>query len=258
MFFVFAKGVSPEYLKEVGFAMPLPLFTFIIALIDGFNPCTMWVLTFLLVLLISVSHSRKKIFAVGYTFIFVVFIIYYLFMVAWLNVFLFIGLIDLLRIAIGLVALVAGFINVKEFFFFRKGITLMIQEQHKKPLVKRIEKMKSLIQQGSMPTLICASVLLAAFSSLVELPCTAGWPLIYTKILSEKVFEHSIMYYIYLLFYNLIYIIPLAAIITFFGFSLKGKQITKNQMKVIKLIGGMLMLILGIILLAAPDLLILV
>jgi cytochrome c biogenesis protein CcdA len=256
-FFFLAKQASPEYFRELGLVLPLPLFTLLIAIIDGFNPCTMWVLTFLLVLLLSVSHSRKRILAVGYTFVGVVFIVYFLFMAAWLNVFLYLGYIDTVRIAIALVALAAGVINCKDYFFFRKGVTLMIQEKHKGPLVKRIETMKDVIRKGSMPALIIASITLALFASLVELPCTAGWPIIYTNILTGKALT-NIAYYVYLLFYNLIYIIPLAAIITVFGYFFKGKQITKEQMQVIKLIGGLIMIALGIILLVNPELLMLV
>jgi cytochrome c biogenesis protein CcdA len=254
-FIFLTKQASPDYFKELGLVMPLYLFTFMIAIIDGFNPCTIWVLTFLLVLMISVAHSRKRVFAVGYTFVAVVYVIYFLFMAAWLNIFLYIGYLDPVRIGIALVALAAGAINCKEYFFFRRGVTLMIQESHKKPLVKKIEGMKDVIRHGSMPALILASVVLASFSSLVELPCTAGWPIIYTKILAEKVFAASFTYYAYLLFYTLIYVIPLAVMITVFGYFFQGKQISKEQMKIIKLIGGLIMIALGIILLVNPGLL---
>ena len=255
--FVVAMQTPKDAVKEIGLSMPLPVFTALIAILDGFNPCTMWVLSFLLVLLISVSHSKKRILVVGYTFVAVVFLIYFLFMAAWLNIFMYLGYIDILRIIIGSVALIAGLINCKEYFFFRKGVTLMIQDKHKKPLVNKIESMKDKIKTGSMPALIGASVVLAAFASLVELPCTAGWPLIYTTILAEKVFEDSMVYYGYLLLYNLIYVIPLAVIITVFGCFLKGKQVTKEQMQIIKLIGGVFMVALGIVLLVNPELLML-
>ena len=257
-FFFLSREASPDYFRELGLMLPLPMFTLIIAIIDGFNPCTMWVLTFLLVLLISVSGERKRIFAVGFTFVVVVYIFYFIFMAAWLNVFRFIGFIDPIRIAIGLIALAAGAINCKELFAFREGGTLMIQERHKKPLVQKIEKMKEVIKSGSMPALITASVVLAAFASLVELPCTAGWPFIYTSILSGKVFAESMAYYLYLALYNLIYVMPLAAIIVLFGWLFKGKQISKEQMQIIKLVGGFIMILLGIILLFNPELLILV
>jgi cytochrome c biogenesis protein CcdA len=258
LFFVFAKQASPDYFQNLGLTMPLPLFTAMIAIIDGFNPCTMWVLTFLLVLLISVSESRKRIYAVGYTFVGVVFVIYFLFMAAWLNIFIFLGVFDAIRIAVALLALFAGAINVKDFFFFRKGITLMIQEEHKKPLLKRLEGMKEVIKYGSMPALVGASATLALFSSIVELPCTAGWPVIYTNILVSRGMPANCGgYYGYLLMYNLIYIIPLATIIALFGYIFQGKQITREQMKILKLIGGVIMIALGIILLVNPALLML-
>ncbi len=253
-FFIFARNVSPEYLEELGYSLPLPLFTFFIALVDGFNPCNLFVLTVLLGLLVSASHSRKKIYAIGYTFIFVVFVIYFLFMAAWLNIFKYLGFVTSLRIGIALIALTAGAINCKELFAFRKGVTLMIQEQHKGPLLRRLKRMKEIIVNGSMPTLILASVSLAAFASLVELPCTAGFPIIYTGILTGKMLANSFSYYAYLLFYNLIYVVPLLVIITLFGFTFKGRKITKSQMQVIKFIGGLIMILLGLILLINPGL----
>jgi len=252
-FFILAKNISPAFLEKAGYTLPLPIFTLFIALIDGFNPCNIFVLTFLLGLLVSVSHSRKRIYTIGFTFVFMVFLIYLLFMVAWLNIFRYIGFITPLRIAIASIALIAGIINCKELLFFRKAITLMIQEQHKGPLVRRVEKMKEVIQKASFPILIFSSIGLAAFASLVELPCTAGFPIIYTGILSGKVLS-SFHYYIYLIFYNLIYVIPLAVIITIFGYSFKAKQINKRQMQVIKFIGGLIMILLGIILLINPSL----
>ena len=259
LFFV-VKNVSPDYFKQIGFDMALPLFTFLIAIVDGFNPCTLWVLSFLLVLLISSfegdsKETRKKALIVGLTFVSVVAVIYFLFMAAWLNVFQFIGFIDPLRIGIACLALLAGLINCKEYFAFRKGVTLMIQEQHKHFVLEKIDRVKKVLKHGSTFALITASAVLAAFASLVELPCTAGWPLVYTAVLSSKIFEGSAEYYAYLVFYNLIYIIPLFSMILLFTWFSKGKKITKEQTQVIKLIGGLLMIALGIILLVNPGLL---
>ena len=253
-FFIFAKNISPEALENLGYNLPLPLFTFFIALIDGFNPCNLFVLTFLLGLLISASNSRKKIYVIGFTFIFVIFVIYFLFMAAWLNIFKYLGFITPLRIGLGLIALIAGAINCKELFAFRKGVTLMIQDQHRGPLLKRIDKMKNLIKNGSIPTLILASISLAAFASLVELPCTAGFPIIYTGILTGKMLESGFSYYLYLIFYNAIYVAPLLVIIGIFGYTFKGKQIKKRHMQIIKFIGGLIMILLGLILLINPGL----
>ncbi|MBW3002678.1 hypothetical protein KY338_05980 [Candidatus Woesearchaeota archaeon] len=252
-FFILAKHMSSDFLENLGVSLPLPVFTFIIALVDGFNPCNLFVLTLLIGLLVSASHSRKKIYITGYTFIAVVYVIYFLFMAAWLNIFKYVGFIDPLRYSIATIAILAGVVNCKELFFFRKGVTLMIQDKHKAPLVKRIERVKEVFVKGSIPMLIGASVVLAAFASLVELPCTAGFPLIYTGVLTGKVLESSFSYYAYLLFYNLVYILPLSVIIAIFGCTLKAKQISKRQMQIIKFIGGAIMLLLGLILLINPE-----
>ncbi len=256
--FVLARQADPNYFKELGFSCSLPVFTSIIALIDGFNPCTMWLVTFLLGLLFSVSNSRRKIFLVGMIFLFVTGLSYLLYMAAWLNLFRFVGFVNPLRIAIAVLAIGAGLINCKEFFAFRKGVTLMIQERHKLPLMKKIEKVKSIIQHGTFPALLLSSVVLAAFASLIELPCTAGWPIIFTNVLSQKTLPGGFSYYFYLLLYNVVYIIPLAIVILLFGCFFHGKQIKRRQMQVIKLVGGIAMIVLGIILLVNPGLLTLV
>jgi len=265
--FFLTKNADPEYFKNLGLTLSLPLFTFLIAIIDGFNPCTMWLLTFLLVLLISVSESRKRIFIVGFSFVSVVFIIYFLFTAAWLNIFRYIGFIDPLRITIGIIALVAGFYNLKSYFFSKTSVCVggvcEAQDESKESFLKKaifgkIRKITEIIKKGSIPALIIASITMAVFSSLVELPCTAGWPIIYTGVLSSKFFVQTFNYYAYLFLYNIFYVVPLSIIILLFGWLFKGKGISKNQMQMIKLGGGLIMIFLGIILLFNPELLMLV
>ena len=255
LFYFFTKGISVESLQSLGGSLPLPVFTFIIALVDGFNPCNLFVLTMLVSLMLSESHSRKRILAVGFTFVAVIYVFYFLFMLAWLNIFKFIGFIDPLRYVIAAIAIIAGLINCKELFFYRKGITLMVQDKYVGPLKKRIANVAHLIKKGSMGTVIGASVVLAIFASLVELPCTAGFPIIYTGVLSGIFLKTNMMHYLYLMFYNFVYVLPLSVIILVFGYTFHGKQIKKKTMSWIKFIGGAIMLLLGIVLLFNPALL---
>lgn len=252
-FYFLTKLISTDAIEVMGNTLPLPVTTLIIAIVDGFNPCNLFVLTLLISLLLSESHSRKKIFAVGFTFIGVVYIFYFLFMAAWLNIFKYIGFIDPLRYAIAALAIIAGLINMKELFFYRKGVTLMIQDKHVGPVKRKINHVSELMKKGSMPALIGASAILAIFASLVELPCTAGFPIIYTGILSGHGIA-GLSHYLYLALYNLIYILPLATIILVFGYTFRGKAIKKDTMSIIKYIGGAIMLLLGIVLIAAPAL----
>lgn len=255
LFLFSAKNITPDFLERTGYDLPLPLFTFLIALVDGFNPCNMFVLTCLLALLISTSDARRRLYIVSLTFVGMVYIFYFMFMAVWLNVFKYISFITPLRIGLGIIAVGAGLINCKELFFFRKGFTLMIQDQHKGPLMKKIENMKEVIQKGSLPLLVTSSLGLATLASLVELPCTAGFPIIYTGILAGKGLENTLGYYFYLMYYNLVYVFPLCVIVFIFIYTLKARKITQRQMEIIKFIGGIIMLLLGIVLLVNPGLL---
>ncbi len=254
VFFILAPTISPDALARAGYRMPLPLFTFFIALIDGFNPCNIFVLICLLSVIISTSESRMRLYTVAFSFVFMVYIIYFLFMAAWLKVFQLMNFVTPLRIGIAFIALVAGLINCKELLFFRKGITLTIQDKHKGPLLKRITAMRTVIAKGSYPVLILSSIGLATLASLVELPCTAGFPIIFTGILSAKSLANTWIYYLYIAFYNIIYVMPLMVIVAIFIYTFRTHQITERQVQIIKFIGGLIMVLLGIILLVNPAL----
>jgi len=255
-FFFGSKYIPTDALDRMGGSLPLPLFTFIIAIVDGFNPCNLFVLTLLLGFLVSASSSRTRIYIVGYTFVLVVAIFYFLFMAAWLNIFKYIGFVTPLRVAIAIIALVAGILNCKELFFFKKGISLTIQDRHKGPLYRRARRMKEIIVSEKIPALIVAAAMLAVFSSLVELPCTAGFPIIYTGILTGKYVDGSVNYYLYLALYNVIYVLPLMITIGIMGFLLRSRNVTQHEVQIVKFIGGFIMIILGIILLVKPGLII--
>ncbi|HOD12537.1 MAG TPA: hypothetical protein PKO44_05545 [Candidatus Omnitrophota bacterium] len=253
-FFILVKALDPKAIEQAGYYLPLPLFTVIIGFIDGFNPCNMFVLTCLMALLVSTSDSRVRLYIVGLSFVVTVFLLYFLFMAAWLNVFQYISFISPLRIGIGVLSLVAGVINCKDFLFFKKGISLTIPDAQRGPLMKKVYAMKHLIQQGSYPVLILSSIALAVLSSLVEIPCTAGFPIIYTGILSGKALDNTASYYLYLAFYNLLYVFPLLAIVSIFIVSFKGQPISQRQMEILKFIGGLIMILLGVVLLVNPSL----
>ena len=214
----------------------------------------MFVLTVLLAILISASASRRRFYLVGLIFISVVFVFYFSFMTAWLNISKYIGYTAGLRIIIAVLAIIAGLINCKELFFFKKGISLAIQEKHKGPLYAKMRNVSETMNKGSLPMLIFSSAGLALFSSLIEIPCTAGFPILYTVVLLGKMPGCGFGYFSFLFLYNLVYIIPLLAIIAVFGYTLKARHITQKQFQVIKFIGGIIMILLGIILLTNPKL----
>lgn len=229
----------------------LPLFTLIIGGLDGFNPCAMWVLSFLLTLVIY-AKSRSKILLIGGIFVVASGVIYFMFMVAWLNIFMFVSYVTPLRVAVGLVAIVMGLINCKDFFFFKQGISLTIPESAQPKLFK---KMRGLVQATAIPAIILGTIVLAVTANLIELLCTAGFPAIYTHILTLQNDLSVVQYYLYLGLYNVIYVIPLAAIVGVFAWKMGGRKMSEKEGRILKLVGGVLMLALGIILLVKPQIL---
>ncbi len=228
----------------------LPLFTLVIGLLDGFNPCAMWVLLFLLALLVY-TKSRKRMFIIGGMFILVSGIVYYIFMATWLNLFLLIGFLPYLRIIVGLFAFFIGLINVKELFFFKKGITLSIPEWAKP---KIFEKMRNVIHESALPIALLSVIVLAFTVNSIELLCTAGFPVIYTNILTLNNLP-AFSYYSYLLLYIIIYMIDDMLVFTIAVITLSSKKLTEKQGRWMKFIAGFMMLVLGLLLIFKPQLL---
>ncbi len=226
----------------------LPSFTFLIGLLDGINPCAMWVLMFLLTLLVN-TKSRGMLLMIGSVFVFSSAVVYFLFMTAWLNIFMFMGITTVATVLLGLVALVMGLINMKDFFFFKKGISLMIPESAKGKLY---DKMRGIL--GSKNTLIAfaGTVALAFFVNLIELGCTIGLPAIYTRVLSIQEIGTAAKYG-YMALYNLYYVIPLALIVALFMLSMQKFRLEERHARVLKLISGSLMFLLGLLLVFKPE-----
>ncbi|HSA33922.1 MAG TPA: thioredoxin domain-containing protein [bacterium] len=229
----------------------LPSFTFILGLLDGINPCAMWVLMFLLTLLVN-AGSRRKLIMIGSVFVVSSAIVYFLFMTAWLNIFMFLGIKEYVTIALGLVAVVMGLINMKEFFFFKKGVSLMIPEKAKPKL---FDKMRKVMNENDLGLAFAGTVALAFFVNLIELACTIGFPAIYTRVLSIQNIG-TLPKYLYMALYNIYYVIPLGAIVLLFVLTMGKYRFQEKHAKVLKLVSGSLMLALGLILVFKPDLLV--
>jgi len=229
----------------------LPILTFLIALADGFNPCAFFVLTFLLAALIGLSGARRKILLVGGIFVFFSALFYFLFMSVLLNVFQLGGKITILTIIAGLIAIFAGIVNIKDYFYFQKGISLTLPKSHKEKFIQRV---KNLSLAKSNLALILSTTIIAVTVNIYELLCTFGFPMVYTRILTLRNLP-SFKYYLYLIFYNLVYVIPLLFIVLIFAFTLGRKTFSQTWVRRLKLVSGLMILFLGLILMLKPKLL---
>jgi glutaredoxin len=226
----------------------LPLFTIAIGLLDGFNPCAMWVLLFLLSLLVNL-RDRLKMALIAGTFVAVSGLLYFAFMAAWLNVFLLIGLSRAVQIGLGGVALFVGAVNVKDFFALHHGISLSIPESAKPGLYARI---RAVVQAEHLLGALVGVVILAALVNMIELLCTAGFPAVYTHILTMQALP-AWEYYGYLGLYNLAYIFDDSVMVTVAVLTLTRTRLQERAGRWLKLISGLAMAGLGAVLLLQPK-----
>jgi hypothetical protein len=229
--------------------MALPVLTIMLAGLDGFNPCAFFVLFTLLGILVH-AQSRQRMLIIGGTFVFFSGFIYFIFMAAWLNLFMHIGQLKIITVIAGIIALIIASINIKDFFFFKRGVSLAIPEKAKPKL---FERMRNLLKATSLTSMFIGTIVLAVAANAYELLCTIGFPMVFTRVLTLHNLP-TFAYYLYLILYNIIYVIPLAAIVLVFTITLGSRKLTEWQGQVLKLISGLMMLGLGLVLLINPAL----
>ena len=228
----------------------LPLVTLTLGLLDSFNPCAFFVLLFLLSLMVH-AHSRVRMLTVGVVFVSFSGLIYFLFMAAWLNLFLATGGLRIVTLLAGLVAILIGGVNIKDYFLFNKGPSLSIPERVKPSLYHRV---RDIVRTGSYVSLLGGTALLAIAANSYELLCTAGFPMVFTRILTLQALP-TWQYYAYIGLYNGIYVIPLLIIVILFAVTLGAHQLSEMQGRYLKLISGVMMADMGLVLAFFPALL---
>lgn len=226
----------------------LPLFTFVVGLLDGFNPCAMWVLLFLLSLLVNL-RDRVKMLLIGGAFVVVSGVVYFAFMAAWLNIFLLIGVSRVMQIVLGGVAVLIGFLNAKDFFAFGQGASLSIPEAAKPGLYAR---MRRILQAEHFAGALTSVTVLAVLVNTVELLCTAGLPAVYTQILTLQQLPWW-AYYGYLGLYNVAYILDDSVLLVIAVVTLGRHKLQEREGRWLKLLSGLVMLGLGVVLLLKPE-----
>jgi hypothetical protein len=228
----------------------LPMLTLFIAGMDSFNPCAFFVLLSLLGLLVH-ARSRNKMLLVGGVFVFFSGFIYFLFMAAWLNLFLVMGHVAVITTIAGVVSIIIAAINIKDFFLFKQGMSLSIPDSAKPRL---FDRMRKLMRSTSLLSILAGTTVLAIVANSYELLCTAGFPMVFTRILTLNNLPAS-SYYLYLVLYNIVYVVPLSIIVVMLTVTLGSRKLSEHQGRVLKLVSGTMMLGLGCVLLANPALL---
>jgi glutaredoxin len=229
--------------RELG----LPAFTIVLGLLDGFNPCAMWVLLFVLSLLVNL-HDRVKMAVIGGTFVLVSGIVYFAFMAAWLNFFLLVGVSRLVEVVLGLIAAAIGVLNLKDFVAAGRGPSLAIPASARPAIYARVRAVVTAEHTGAA---LGGVIMLAVLVNVVELLCTAGFPAVYTRILTLHELP-AWQYYGYLALYNVAYVLDDGLMLTLAVVTLSRRKLQERAGRWLKLVSGGVMLGLGAMLIARP------
>ncbi|WP_339132826.1 MAG: hypothetical protein WGN25_11190 [Candidatus Electrothrix sp. GW3-4] len=222
----------------------------LLGLVDGFNPCAMWVLVYLISIVLTLK-SRKKIWLLVGTFVGASGILYFLFMTAWLNAFLFLGYLRILTLLIGLMAVGVGILNIREYLQTKGELVCTIgNAASKKKTMGRIDR----IAQAPLSLFTVFNIIVLAFIiNSIEFACSAALPAIYTHALSLKALP-AIQYYAYILLYDFFFMLDDLIIFSLAVLAL-NTNLGQRYAKYCKIIGGIVLLLLGCMMVFAPDLL---
>jgi glutaredoxin len=258
-----ASEVAPSLDESASESIRLPLFgtidlsskslfvsTLLISFVDGFNPCSIWVLSMLLALTLH-TGSRKKVLFIGLIFLTVTAAIYGLFITGLFTIFKVISFVGWIQFAVALVALIFAFVNIKDYFWYKEGVSFTITDDKKPGIIQRIRKLMDTSQ--SYWGLAIGTIVLAAGVSLVEFSCTAGFPVLWTNLLiSQDVTAATFI--LLLLVYLIVYQLDELAIFVTAVYTMRAGKMEEKHGRILKLIGGILMLALALVMLINPSL----
>lgn len=210
-------------------------------LADSINPCAIAVLLIMLGSLLSIVKDKKKAFFSGLAFIFSIYIVYFLFGLGLFSAIQSTGISNWVYKIIGIVAILIGLFNIKDYFWYGAGGFVMeIPMSWRPTLQKLLKSITSPMGAFIMGFLVC----------FFELPCTGGPYFFVIGLLAEKATQAAAIPV--LLLYNIFFILPLL-LINFLFYYYGKKTLDKadnwkqKNLRRIHLVTGIVMMILGII-----------
>jgi len=230
----------------------LPIISMIIGFVDGFNPCAMWILIFLISMLIGMN-DRKRMITLGLIFLVTSALVYMGIMLSWLEILKKFINESYMQYIIGIVAIIAAIWNLYSYYKSRKKETgcEVVNNNSRKKIINRIKKFTS---EKSLILAIIGVIGLAISVNFIEFACSAGWPVIFTNILEMNKLS-GLENFIYILIYIIFFLIDDIIIFTIAMFTFNIKAISNKYSKYSHLIGGILMLIIGLLMIFAPNIL---
>ena len=225
--------------------------TALIAFVDGFNPCSLWVLTVLIAMILR-TGSRARLTLVGGTYLTSAALVYGLFLVGLFSALSVIDYQWWIRAGVASFALAFAAINIKDYAWFGRGVSLTIPDRLKPRIARRTRTLA--FENRGFPVVLGATAVIAAGVSLLELPCTVGFPVVWTNILADRGVGNA-EYAFLLAIYLIVFLIDEIAILIAAIIAMRIGRLEERHGRVLKLVGGMLMAVLGVVMLVDPSLL---
>lgn len=220
----------------------------LIGVVDGFNPCAMWILLFLISMLLGMKN-KKRMWILGITFLASSALVYFLFLLSWLNLAVFLNKVLYIRVAISFFAVLFGVLQVVNFFFKKDDGCEVVGNKNRKRIIKSIQK---IIKEKSFILAILGIILLASSVNIIELLCSLGLPVMFTQILTINEVS-KVGQILYSLLYVLFFMIDDVIIFIIAMKTLEIKAISNKYGKYSHLIGGLIMIIIGILMVYKPE-----
>ena len=220
----------------------------LIGVVDGFNPCAMWILLFLISMLLGMKN-KKRMWILGITFLASTALVYFLFLLSWLNLAVFLNKVLYIRVAISFFAVLFGVLQVVNFFFKKDDGCEVVDSKNRKRIIKSIQKT---IKEKSFILAILGIILLAASVNIIELLCSLGLPVMFTQILAINEVS-KVGQILYSLLYVLFFMIDDIIIFIIAMKTLEIKAISNKYGKYSHLIGGLIMIIIGVLMVYKPE-----
>lgn len=229
-------------------ALSLPMLTIVLGAVDGFNPCAMWVLVFLIGLLVGLNE-RVRMWTYGAVFLLTSGAVYFVFMAAWLNLFLFLGSLVWIRAAVGVFALAAGAYYLREFVRNPDAACPVTTPGEKQRVMDRL---RSAVSERSFVMAVLGIMALAVAVNMIELLCSAGIPAVYTQVLALSDLA-PLFYYAYLALYIAVFMLDDAVIFIAAMLTLQATGLAASYSRWSHLIGGGVLLAIGLLLILKPE-----
>lgn len=251
-----SKNLLPETIEVPLFGsvelanLSLLALTILLAGVDGFNPCAMWVLVFLIGLLLGLKDERRM-WVLGAAFLAATGIMYFAVMTTWLNVFLFLAAVAWIRVIISLLAIGGGFYFLREYWTKPEGVCHVTNPGRRQKIMAAL---RSTVQQNQLMLSIAGIMTLAVLVNFIELLCSAGIPAVYTQILAMNQLPVAVNY-LYIGLYVAVFMLDDIAIFATAMLALRVTGLTSSYARYSHLIGGVVLLMIGAVMLLRPELL---